>query len=149
MSRESESASRESWGLPWTGTGQNALFERFFVTTNRRLASTLSSCRAGSYSMHGMKASRRSSLAFWDDRSETGTQRLSVGAKAALLAIRGYKVLLSPLFAGSCRFVPSCATYSTEAITRFGVVRGGWLGAKRLCRCHPFGGHGFDPVPHD
>ena len=54
---------------------------------------------------------------------------------------------LSPLFAGSCRYVPGCADYMSESIARFGLFRGGWLGTKRLCRCHPFGGHGFDPVP--
>jgi uncharacterized protein len=132
-----------------TATGQSALFEKPFVTTNRRLASTLWSCRAGSYSMHPMKVSRRSSPAFSGARSAIGAAPLSAGAKAALILIRAYKLLLSPLFTGSCRFVPSCATYSSEAIARFGVVRGGWLGAKRLCRCHPFGGHGLDPVPND
>jgi putative membrane protein insertion efficiency factor len=65
----------------------------------------------------------------------------------AVALIRLYKVTLSPLFAGSCRYMPGCADYMSEAITRFGVVRGGWLGTKRLCRCHPFGGHGYDPVP--
>ena len=68
---------------------------------------------------------------------------------AALLLIRLYKITLSPLFAGSCRYTPGCADYMSEAIARFGVLRGGWIGAKRLCRCHPFGGHGFDPVPVD
>lgn len=67
--------------------------------------------------------------------------------RAALLLIRAYKLTLSPYFAGSCRFVPSCADYAAEAIARHGVLRGGWLGAKRLGRCHPFGGHGYDPVP--
>lgn len=66
----------------------------------------------------------------------------------ALAALRGYKLLLSPMFAGSCRFEPSCSDYMAEAIRRFGVIRGGWLGAKRLSRCRPLGGHGFDPVPH-
>ena len=61
--------------------------------------------------------------------------------------IRIYKLTLSPLFAGSCRYVPGCADYMSEAIERHGVIRGGWLGTKRLCRCHPFGGHGYDPVP--
>jgi len=71
--------------------------------------------------------------------------------KWALALIRLYKVTLSPLFAGSCRYMPGCADYMSESIARYGVVRGGWLGTKRLCRCHPFGGHGFDPVPqsHD
>jgi uncharacterized protein len=67
----------------------------------------------------------------------------------ALALIRLYKITLSPLFAGSCRYMPGCADYMSESIARFGVLRGGWLGTKRLCRCHPFGGHGFDPVPTD
>jgi hypothetical protein len=64
------------------------------------------------------------------------------------VALRGYKLLLSPFFAGSCRFEPSCSDYMAESIRRHGVLRGGWLGARRLSRCRPFGGHGFDPVPH-
>jgi len=62
--------------------------------------------------------------------------------------IRGYKILLSPLSTGSCRFYPSCSDYMAEAVRRHGVVRGVWLGSRRLARCHPFGGHGVDPVPH-
>ena len=68
-------------------------------------------------------------------------------AKAALLFVRAYKMTFSPLFAGSCRYTPGCADYMSESIARFGFLRGGWIGTKRLCRCHPFGGHGFDPVP--
>ena len=68
---------------------------------------------------------------------------------AALALIRLYKITFSPLFAGSCRYTPGCADYMSESIARHGVLRGGWLGTKRLCRCHPFGGHGFDPVPLD
>jgi putative membrane protein insertion efficiency factor len=74
---------------------------------------------------------------------------MSPAARLALTIIRAYKAALSPWFAGSCRYVPGCADYTTDAITRFGFVRGGWLGVRRICRCHPFGGHGFDPVPHD
>jgi putative membrane protein insertion efficiency factor len=77
-----------------------------------------------------------------DRRREAG-----MAARAALLALSGYKLLLSPLFTASCRFTPSCSTYMADAIREHGALRGGWLGARRLLRCHPFGGHGFDPVP--
>ena len=66
---------------------------------------------------------------------------------ACLALIRVYKVALSPLFAGSCRYVPGCADYMSESIERYGVMRGGWMGTKRICRCHPWGGSGEDPVP--
>jgi len=68
-------------------------------------------------------------------------------ARAALAAIRAYKVLLSPAFAGSCRFTPSCADYAAEAIRQYGAARGLFLGLKRLSRCHPLGAWGVDPVP--
>ena len=71
----------------------------------------------------------------------------SIGRRTALLAIRGYQLLFSPMYAGSCRFVPSCSHYAEEAIERFGVVRGTWLAVRRLMRCHPLGSHGIDPVP--
>jgi putative membrane protein insertion efficiency factor len=68
--------------------------------------------------------------------------------KAALTALRIYKVYLSVLFAGSCRFEPTCSRYAYQAIGRFGVLRGVWLGMKRLLRCHPFSRRfGYDPVP--
>jgi putative membrane protein insertion efficiency factor len=72
---------------------------------------------------------------------------LSIAQRAALTVLRAYKVSLSPLFAGSCRFIPSCSDYAGEAIERFGVIRGSLLGLKRLARCRPLGSHGFDPVP--
>jgi uncharacterized protein len=68
-------------------------------------------------------------------------------ARAALVVLRGYKLLVSPLFTGSCRFSPSCSTYMAQAIREHGALRGAWLGVRRVLRCHPFGGHGFDPVP--
>lgn len=68
--------------------------------------------------------------------------------RAALLALRFYKAYLSILVGGSCRFEPTCSRYAYEAIERFGVLRGVWLGLKRLLRCHPFSRRfGFDPVP--
>lgn len=70
-----------------------------------------------------------------------------VSVRAALLLLRVYKLLFSPLFAGACRYSPSCSTYMAEAISEHGLLRGAWLGVRRLARCHPFGGHGYDPVP--
>jgi putative membrane protein insertion efficiency factor len=67
--------------------------------------------------------------------------------RIALVLLRGYKLLLSPLFTGSCRFLPSCSDYAAEAIRTYGVSRGSWLALKRLGRCHPFCAGGHDPVP--
>ena len=79
-------------------------------------------------------------------RPDTG-DKPSLAVRAALVVLRGYKVLLSPLFTGACRFQPSCSNYMAEAVRVHGVVRGGWLGLVRLSRCHPWGSSGHDPVP--
>lgn len=60
--------------------------------------------------------------------------------------IRGYRAFISPALAPSCRFYPTCSAYAMEAIERWGVGRGAWLSLRRLLRCHPWGGHGYDPV---
>ncbi len=61
--------------------------------------------------------------------------------------IRLYQAWLSPLLGSSCRFEPSCSTYFIEAVQVHGTWRGGWLGVRRLFRCHPFHAGGYDPVP--
>ncbi len=61
--------------------------------------------------------------------------------------IRIYQLAVSPMLGPRCRFHPSCSCYAHTAIDRHGVVRGSWLGAKRLLRCHPFSEGGYDPVP--
>ncbi len=67
--------------------------------------------------------------------------------KIALALIRAYQLLLSPLFPGCCRFVPSCSHYAAEALQRHGFWRGLGLSLRRLGRCHPFHPGGWDPVP--
>ncbi|MBC7910665.1 MAG: membrane protein insertion efficiency factor YidD [Pyrinomonadaceae bacterium] len=63
-----------------------------------------------------------------------------------VLILKSYKSIISPLLPPSCRFVPTCSEYAREAIERYGAVRGSWMGARRLLRCHPFHPGGYDPV---
>jgi putative membrane protein insertion efficiency factor len=67
--------------------------------------------------------------------------------KLALLLIRGYQLIVSPWLGANCRYFPSCSQYTAEAVERFGALRGSWMGARRILRCHPFHPGGFDPVP--
>ncbi|MCS6812786.1 MAG: membrane protein insertion efficiency factor YidD [Cyanobacteria bacterium] len=68
--------------------------------------------------------------------------------KAVLIAlVRGYRLLISPLFPPVCRFQPTCSQYAITAIERFGAVRGSWLTCCRISRCHPLHPGGYDPVP--
>jgi len=68
--------------------------------------------------------------------------------KAFLIqSIRGYQVLISPWLMPACRYQPSCSDYAIEAVRIHGPWKGGWLAVKRILRCHPWGGHGYDPVP--
>lgn len=61
--------------------------------------------------------------------------------------VRTYQMVLSPLLPASCRYYPTCSAYAAEALQRHGALRGGWLAARRIARCHPFRPGGFDPVP--
>jgi len=67
--------------------------------------------------------------------------------RLAVLPIRLYQWTISPVLPRSCRFAPSCSEYAAEAILAHGPLTGGWLGFRRILRCHPWGGHGYDPVP--
>ena len=67
--------------------------------------------------------------------------------KILLALIRFYQRAISPMFPPSCRFTPTCSHYTYEAIEKYGVVKGGWLGVKRISRCHPFNPGGSDPAP--
>jgi len=68
-------------------------------------------------------------------------------ARVIKLVHRAYKLTLSPWIGRQCRYLPTCSDYAAEALIRHGPLRGGLLAAGRLCRCHPWGGSGFDPVP--
>src|SRR5690554_1334286 len=67
--------------------------------------------------------------------------------QALVLLVRGYQLLLSPFLGNNCRFYPSCSSYMIEAIEVHGVLKGLWLGTRRILRCHPWNDGGLDPVP--
>lgn len=69
-------------------------------------------------------------------------------AAPLIFLVRFYQICLSPLKgAGTCRFTPTCSQYALEALRKYGPFKGSWLAIKRICRCHPWGGSGYDPVP--
>ncbi|MGM0945622.1 MAG: membrane protein insertion efficiency factor YidD [Bacteroidota bacterium] len=67
--------------------------------------------------------------------------------KIAIFPILIYQYTISPMFPSTCRYTPTCSQYTKEAIQKYGPLKGGWLGIKRIASCHPWGGHGHDPVP--
>ena len=90
---------------------------------------------------------QRSRAASDAGREDAESPRPGAPARGLIFLVRVYQVALSPLLGGHCRFHPTCSHYASEALTRHGARRGGWLTFRRLLRCHPFGGAGFDPVP--
>lgn len=64
-----------------------------------------------------------------------------------IVLVRFYQLCISPLTPAACRFTPTCSQYALEALRRYGLFKGGWLAVKRIARCHPWGGSGYDPVP--
>ncbi|MEM9886853.1 MAG: membrane protein insertion efficiency factor YidD [Bacteroidota bacterium] len=67
--------------------------------------------------------------------------------KIPIAIIRFYQAALSPYIGQRCRYSPTCSAYTIEAIEEWGIFKGIWLGIRRIGRCHPWGGHGYDPVP--
>ena len=76
-------------------------------------------------------------------------RKLSPLQRMAIAMVRAYQCAISPVFGGraACRFTPTCSEYTRTAIEKYGAFRGGWLGLRRICRCRPGGGLGYDPVP--
>ncbi len=66
--------------------------------------------------------------------------------KAGIALIKAYRRAISPMLPASCRFTPTCSLYTLQAIEKYGLLRGGWMGARRLLRCQPFSKGGFDPL---
>ncbi len=71
---------------------------------------------------------------------------MEIVQSAVLLLLRGYKWVVSPQLPPSCRYVPTCSEYAMEAVERYGALRGSWMAAARVLRCHPFAKGGYDPV---
>ncbi|MEQ9424458.1 MAG: membrane protein insertion efficiency factor YidD [Cyclobacteriaceae bacterium] len=81
------------------------------------------------------------------DQTVEDAQKPSLFSRIYILPILFYKYSISPLIPPSCRYAPTCSTYAVEAILKHGIFKGTWLGIKRISKCHPWGGQGYDPVP--
>lgn len=86
-----------------------------------------------------------------EDNSKNAPQSCSLARRVAtaplVLLVRFYQICISPLKPSCCRFTPTCSQYALEALRKYGVFKGTWLAIKRILRCHPWGGSGYDPVP--
>jgi putative membrane protein insertion efficiency factor len=74
-------------------------------------------------------------------------RRIGLLARGMIVFIRGYQLTLSAFLGRQCRFLPTCSEYAREAVERHGALAGAWLAVRRIGRCHPWGGSGYDPVP--
>jgi putative membrane protein insertion efficiency factor len=72
---------------------------------------------------------------------------MSIVARVMIVLIRGYQLTLSAFLGRQCRYLPTCSEYAREAVERYGAFGGAWLAVRRIGRCHPWGGSGYDPVP--
>ena len=97
--------------------------------------------------MQTSHGSRQTTWPFSGRTAPAAEPSANLAVRVLLGVLKGYKLLLSPFLSGYCRFHPSCADYAAQAIREHGALRGSWLSARRVSRCRPFGGHGFDPVP--
>jgi uncharacterized protein len=122
--------------------------ERAVCGSDGRFVAAAEERGAGAMSENFFAKPKEKIAAVVTEQTDTKARTQSVAVRCALLAIRFYKAYLSILFAGSCRFEPTCSRFAYEAIERFGVARGCWLGFKRLLRCQPLSRKfGYDPVP--
>ena len=79
--------------------------------------------------------------------SRLGLTLKKVFAFPLILLVKFYQLCISPFTPPACRFTPTCSQYALEALRKYGPFKGGWLALKRILRCHPWGGSGYDPVP--
>ena len=77
---------------------------------------------------------------------EETQSRLGLTQRLLIAGVWGYRVTLGRVMGGHCRFNPTCSQYAIDAVKKYGPVRGGWLAVRRIARCHPWGGRGYDPA---
>ena len=71
-----------------------------------------------------------------------------IGTDPLIVCIRGYQLIISPFIGQNCRYLPTCSEYAIECLKKFGIIKGTFLSLKRMSKCHPWGNHGYDPVPN-
>ena len=131
-----------------SGTGPSVLPASCSGKRSHQPDSMSSSCRAEKCSMRPSPALRSTTPQPLPDATVSDRHPVDRAAITLVLGlVAAYKSVLSPLFAGCCRFEPSCSDYMSQAVSTHGATRGTWLGLRRISRCHPFGRFGADPCP--